>query len=78
LPVGVGFGIKTAEKAREIATVADAVVVGSALVERLAAGLDQAGGKLESGGKLDNVVNPVLSLARDLSGAVRAARGVGK
>ena len=78
LPIGVGFGIKTVEKAREIAAAADAVVVGSALVERLAAGYEEEGGKLESAGKIDTIINPVLSLARDLSGAVRAARGVGK
>ena len=32
LPVGVGFGIQTPEHVAEVATVADAVVVGSALV----------------------------------------------
>lgn len=40
LPIGVGFGISTAEQAREVASFADAVVVGSAislLVERHAA-----------------------------------------
>ena len=31
LPIGVGFGISTAEQAREVATFADAVVVGSAI-----------------------------------------------
>lgn len=36
LPLVVGFGIKTPENAREIASVADAVVVGSALVQRIA------------------------------------------
>jgi tryptophan synthase alpha chain len=36
LPVGVGFGIKNAETARQVATIADAVVVGSALVQRIA------------------------------------------
>ena len=35
LPVGVGFGIKDAESARLIAEVADAVVVGSALINRI-------------------------------------------
>ncbi|MBI1364420.1 MAG: tryptophan synthase subunit alpha [Alphaproteobacteria bacterium] len=68
LPVAVGFGIKTKEKARDIAKVADAVVVGSALVERLASSLAQ------SRGKSDIVVKSVLSLARDISGAVRAPR----
>jgi tryptophan synthase alpha chain len=40
LPIGVGFGISTAEQAREVAGFADAVVVGSAisqLIERHAA-----------------------------------------
>src|ERR1700680_4606887 len=37
LPVAVGFGVKTAVQARAIAQAADAVVVGSALVERLKA-----------------------------------------
>jgi tryptophan synthase alpha chain len=38
LPVAVGFGIKTPAQAEEIARVADAAVVGSAIVERIAAG----------------------------------------
>jgi tryptophan synthase alpha chain len=36
LPVAVGFGVKTAEQAAEIARVADGVVVGSAIVETIA------------------------------------------
>ena len=36
LPVGVGFGIRDAESAASIAEFADAVVVGSALVKRIA------------------------------------------
>jgi tryptophan synthase alpha chain len=36
LPVGVGFGIRDAESAAAVAEVADAVVVGSALVKRVA------------------------------------------
>lgn len=35
LPVGVGFGINTPERAAAVAQVADAVVVGSALVDRM-------------------------------------------
>ena len=35
LPVGVGFGIRDAATARAVAAVADAVVIGSALVQRL-------------------------------------------
>lgn len=38
LPVCVGFGIKTPERAAEIAKVADGVVVGSAIVDRIGAG----------------------------------------
>ena len=40
IPVGVGFGIRDAESARKISAVADAVVVGSAVVQRVA---DNAG-----------------------------------
>jgi tryptophan synthase alpha chain len=41
LPVGVGFGIKDPETAAAMAEFADAVVVGSALVSRIEANLDQ-------------------------------------
>ena len=44
LPIAVGFGVRGPEQAGEIAAVADAVVVGSAIVERVARGLDEAGG----------------------------------
>lgn len=43
LPVAVGFGITTPEQAKAISCVADAAVVGSAIVNRIAAGLDGAG-----------------------------------
>tara|TARA_R110000868_G_scaffold410505_4_gene698877 strand:+ start:122295 stop:123074 length:780 start_codon:yes stop_codon:yes gene_type:complete len=36
LPICVGFGIKTPETAKQVADIADGVVVGSALVERVA------------------------------------------
>lgn len=36
LPVGVGFGIRDAQSAAQVAAVADAVVVGSAIVNRIA------------------------------------------
>ena len=35
LPVGVGFGIRDAQTARAVSAVSDAVVIGTALVERL-------------------------------------------
>ncbi len=41
LPVGVGFGIRDAASAAQVAAVADAVVVGSALVKRIAALADE-------------------------------------
>src|SRR5471030_596626 len=43
LPVAVGFGVKTVEQARAIASGADGVVVGSALVDALRASLDKKG-----------------------------------
>ncbi|MBU2167414.1 MAG: tryptophan synthase subunit alpha [Alphaproteobacteria bacterium] len=64
LPVAVGFGVKTPERAAEIARVADAVVVGSALVDRIEAAVTE---------NRDPVAD-VLSLARDLSRAVQGAR----
>lgn len=42
VPLAVGFGIKSAEQAAALAVEADAVVVGSALVERLAEAVDAA------------------------------------
>ncbi|MDZ7663261.1 tryptophan synthase subunit alpha [Thiohalophilus sp.] len=42
LPVGVGFGIKDAESAAAVAAVADAVVVGSALVRQIEANMTSA------------------------------------
>lgn len=41
LPIAVGFGIKTPEQAAEVAKIADAAVVGSALVELVRTHLDQ-------------------------------------
>ena len=40
VPVGVGFGIRDAESAAKVAAVADAVVVGSAVVNRVAENAD--------------------------------------
>ncbi|WP_423908675.1 tryptophan synthase subunit alpha [Candidatus Spongiihabitans sp.] len=45
LPIAVGFGIKTAEQVTQIAAVADAVVVGSALIDRIAEGIANKSGK---------------------------------
>ena len=73
LPAALGFGVKTPEKAAEFAKSADAVVVGSALVDELTKALGEA--PLDAAnGATDNGVNAVLSLASDISAAVRAAR----
>ncbi len=64
LPVAVGFGIRTPERAEAVARVADAVVVGSALVDELAKALDENQSPSER----------VLALAKRLAEAVRSAR----
>lgn len=69
LPVAVGFGIKTPEQAAEVARAADAVVVGSSLVERIGVNLES------KTAKSDAIIHSVLSWARELGLAVRAARG---
>lgn len=48
LPLGVGFGIKDADTAAAVAQVADAVIVGSALVNRIADLADQPDKILET------------------------------
>ena len=68
LPVAVGFGITSRDRAAAVAKVADAAVVGSAIVSRLAAGLD-ADGKARAG-----LVDDVLGFVRDLAAGVRGAR----
>ncbi|MFN3959300.1 MAG: tryptophan synthase subunit alpha [Parvularculaceae bacterium] len=77
LPVAVGFGIKTAEDAAATARIADLVVVGSALVERLAANLPASTGAVgvePMRGGADSATGAVLDLVRDLAAAVRQAR----
>ncbi len=68
LPVAVGFGIKTPEQAAAVARVADAAVVGSAIVTRLADGLDAAGRPRPG------LVEDVLGFVRELAAGVRGAR----
>lgn len=60
LPIAVGFGIKTKEQVNEISSVADAAVVGSALVNVIAQGLDL---NLES----DQIVNNLHQFVRELA-----------
>jgi len=68
LPIAVGFGIKNPAQAAEVAKAADAAVVGSALVDRLALNLDPAGNAKPG------LVDAVLADIRALAAGVRTAR----
>ena len=68
LPIAVGFGIRTPDQAVQVARAADAAVVGTALVQRLARNLEP-----------DNTAKPglvdaVLADVQALAMGVRAAR----
>ena len=67
LPVAVGFGIKTPEQAAKIAGIADAAVVGSALVNIIAENLDA------NGNPAAGTTDKVLSLVSNLAEGVRSA-----
>jgi tryptophan synthase alpha chain len=67
LPIAVGFGIREPDQAAAIGRVADAVVVGSALVELVAKNLDVAGRPLP--GLIEAVHGKVAALARPLRDA---------
>ena len=64
LPVAVGFGIRTPERAAAVARIADAAVVGSVLVDEIAA----------AHGAGEPAAPRVLGRARALADAVHAAR----
>jgi tryptophan synthase alpha chain len=68
LPVVIGFGIRAPEQAAVAARVADGAVVGTALVDAVAATLDEAGRATP------RTVPAVLELVAGLAGAVRGAR----
>ncbi|UVJ44078.1 tryptophan synthase subunit alpha [Pseudomonas sp. LS1212] len=63
LPISVGFGIRTPEQAAAIARLADGVVVGSALVDRIAHATTR-----------EQAVNDVLELCSALADGVHKAR----
>lgn len=65
VPVVVGFGIKSRQQAADIGAIADAAVVGSALVSRIADSLNDPGAA---------PVDAALSFVRDLSAGLRAKR----
>lgn len=60
LPIAVGFGISTADHVREVARSADAVVVGSAIVKRIA-----------GNGRQPDLVERVAAFVRPLVNALR-------
>lgn len=60
LPIGVGFGIRDADSAARVAAVADAVVVGSAVVNRMA----------EHATRPDKINAAVTGLLRDMRAAM--------
>jgi tryptophan synthase alpha chain len=62
LPVGVGFGIKDAQSAAAVAAVADAVVVGSALVQKVEQG----------GGQQDKIQHEIADLLAQMRAAMDA------
>ena len=65
LPIAVGFGINTPQAAKNVASVADAAVVGSALIKVILENLD------ENGKATDGLVDKVLTFAQQLGDGVR-------
>ncbi len=68
LPVAIGFGVRTPAQAADAVRHADAAVVASALIETLAASLD------EQGRATPDTVQRVLDQVRALADGVRHAR----
>lgn len=68
LPVAVGFGVRSPEQAAAAVQAADAAVVASALIDTLAASLDEAGRARPE------TVSRVLDQVRALAAGVRRAR----
>ncbi|MEN8128976.1 MAG: tryptophan synthase subunit alpha [Pseudomonadota bacterium] len=68
VPIGVGFGIKDATSAAQIGQIADAVVVGSALVKCIEANVDQP----------EAIKEAIISLLRSMRSALDAQLGSGE
>jgi tryptophan synthase alpha chain len=68
LPVAVGFGIKTPDQAGTVAKVADAAVVGTSIVARVAERVD------ENGKARPDTARAVLDYVAELAHGVRSAR----
>lgn len=69
LPIAVGFGIRTPDQVAEVVAVADAAVVGSALVGKIAENLKV------SGAPRRGLVAAVLTFVSDLAAGTRRAEG---
>lgn len=67
LPCAVGFGIRTPEQAAAVARIADAAIVGSAIVSLI----EEAA---RTGQSREKIVKDTLSFCRSLANAVRNAR----
>jgi tryptophan synthase alpha chain len=63
LPVAVGFGISNAAQARQVASLADAVVVGSAIVRRIG-----------ESGSAEQLPHRVLEFVQPLVDAVKSVQ----
>jgi tryptophan synthase alpha chain len=61
LPIGVGFGIGDAEAAAKVSVCSDAVIVGSAIVKRMAA-------------QKDKKVEQTAAIVRDVTDLLRSMR----
>ena len=60
LPIAIGFGVKDAQTAKTIATIGDGVVIGSALISKIEANLDN----LEQAG--NNIIELLVSIRQAL------------
>lgn len=76
LPVAVGFGIRTPEQAAEVARIADAAVVGSAIVDTIAGSLNDAGDA--EPGLVARVAGQIKALAAAVHGARRRTKAGSK
>jgi tryptophan synthase alpha chain len=56
LPIGVGFGIRDAQSARRVADVADAVVIGSRIIQEI-----EAAGPERAVDRIRELVRPIRS-----------------
>ncbi|MEZ5937197.1 MAG: tryptophan synthase subunit alpha [Hyphomonadaceae bacterium] len=66
LPVVVGFGVRTPEQAAEFARISDGVVVGSALVDKVRAAVEES--------SPETCVKSISVVAKTLSNAIASAR----